>query len=340
MNLFVDNKSVKIVLFSLLICLFLGACSNNDKVKQSSENEKIKLVEEQDKIYVGLILDTLRDERWYKDKEAFENEIIEQGGNVKTLAANGLADVQLQQAELLIAEGVDVLVVVPYDGEAAAPIVELAHEAGIQVLSYDRLIRNSAVDYYISFDNVQVGELQAKEILKSVPSGNFVYIGGAKSDNNAVLLREGTMNILQPHIDSGDIKILFDEYTDNWEPSIAKKNVENLLQNSNEKIDAIIAANDGTAGGAIEALEAVQQAGNIPVSGQDAEKDALDRIKNGTQTMTVEKPINLIATQAATIAMQIAKGESIETDTTVNNGQEDVPTILLEPKIITKDVIK
>lgn len=340
MNLFVDNKKVKIVLFSLLICLFLGACSNNDKVKQSSENEKIKLVEEQDKIYVGLILDTLRDERWYKDKEAFENEIIEQGGNVKTLAANGLADVQLQQAELLIAEGVDVLVVVPYDGEAAAPIVELAHEAGIQVLSYDRLIRNSAVDYYISFDNVQVGELQAKEILKSVPSGNFVYIGGAKSDNNAVLLREGTMNILQPHIDSGDIKILFDEYTDNWEPSIAKKNVENLLQNSNEKIDAIIAANDGTAGGAIEALEAVQQAGNIPVSGQDAEKDALDRIKNGTQTMTVEKPINLIATQAATIAMQIAKGESIETDTTVNNGQEDVPTILLEPKIITKDVIK
>lgn len=340
MNLFVDNKKVKIVLFSLLICLFLGACSNNAKVKQSSENEKIKLVEEQDKIYVGLILDTLRDERWYKDKEAFENEIIEQGGNVKTLAANGLADVQLQQAELLIAEGVDVLVVVPYDGEAAAPIVELAHEAGIQVLSYDRLIRNSAVDYYISFDNVQVGELQAKEILKSVPSGNFVYIGGAKSDNNAVLLREGTMNILQPHIDSGDIKILFDEYTDNWEPSIAKKNVENLLQNSNEKIDAIIAANDGTAGGAIEALEAVQQAGNIPVSGQDAEKDALDRIKNGTQTMTVEKPINLIATQAATIAMQIAKGESIETDTTVNNGQEDVPTILLEPKIITKDVIK
>lgn len=339
MNTFAKNKWFKLVLFSLLISLLMTACSDRAVVKQTGADEKIKLVNDEEKVYVGFILDTLRDERWYGDKEAFENQIIDQGGNVKTLAANGLADVQIQQAELLIAEGVDVLVVVPYDGEAAAPIVELAHEAGIKVISYDRLIRNAAVDYYISFDNFQVGELQASEILKSVPSGNFVYIGGAESDNNAVLLRDGAMSVLQPHIDSGDINIIFDEYTENWEPSIAAEKIKNLLENFDGEIDAIIAANDGTAGGAIEALESVQLVGDIPVSGQDAENDALDRIKAGTQTMTVEKPMEVIAAQAAEMAMKIAAGEDIATDTTVNNGQEDIPTILLEPRVLTKDNI-
>lgn len=340
MSLLSNSKWIKLVLFIMSICLLVVGCSDRAVVQQPGADEKIKLVNDEEKVYVGFILDTLRDERWYGDKEAFENKIIDLGGNVKTLAANGLEDVQIQQAELLIAEGVDILVVVPYNGEAAAPIVELAHEAGIQVISYDRLIRNAAVDYYISFDNVQVGELQASEILKSVSSGNFVYIGGAQSDNNAVLLREGAMNVLQPHIDSGDIDIIFDEYTENWEPSIATENVKKLLTTFDGDIDAIIAANDGTAGGAIEALESVQLAGEIPVSGQDAENDALDRIKAGTQTMTVEKPVEVIAAQAAEMAMKIVAGEDIVTDTTVNNGQEDIPTILLEPQVITEDNIQ
>jgi len=339
-NLFAKNKWFKLLVFSLFICLLMTACSDSAVVKQSSEGESIKLVNDEEKVYVGFILDTLRDARWYGDKDAFENEVIDQGGNVKTLAANGLADVQIQQAELLIAEGVDVLVVVPYDGDAAAPIVELAHEAGIEVISYDRLIRNAAVDYYVSFDNVQVGELQATEILNHVPSGNYAYIGGAESDNNAVLLREGAMNVLQPHIDSGDINIIFDEYTENWEPSIAADNIKKLLESHDGPIDAIIAANDGTAGGAIEALESAQLAGEVSVSGQDADKEALERIKAGTQTMTVEKPMEVIAAQAAEMAIKLASGESISTDTTVNNGQEDIPTILLEPKVLTKDNIK
>src|SRR5690625_5246361 len=148
------------------------------------------------------------------------------------------------------------------------------------------------------------------------------------------------MNVLQPHIDSGDINIIFDEYTENWEPSIAADNIKKLLESHDGPIDAIIAANDGTAGGAIEALESAQLAGEVSVSGQDADKEALERIKAGTQTMTVEKPMEVIAAQAAEMAIKLASGESISTDTTVNNGQEDIPTILLEPKVLTKDNIK
>jgi simple sugar transport system substrate-binding protein/D-xylose transport system substrate-binding protein len=340
LKLFAKHRGFKLLVFSLFLCLIMVGCSDSATTKKSSEDKAIKLVDDEEKVYVGFILDTLRDERWYGDKEAFENEIVNLGGNVKTLAANGLTDVQIKQAELLIAEGVDVLVVVPADGEAAAPIVELAHEAGIKVISYDRLIRNAAVDYYISFDNIKVGEFQANEILKSAPTGNYVYIGGAESDNNAVLLREGAMNVLQPLVDSGDINIIFDQYTDNWDPAIAEQNMKEILSANGDQVDAIIAANDGTAGGVIQALESAQLAGQIPVSGQDAEQDALDRVKAGTQTMTVEKPVEVIATYAAEMAMKLVNGEDIQTDSTVNNGHEDIPAILLEPRILTKDDIK
>lgn len=337
MNLFTKNKTIKVIFLSLLICLMTAACSNSTVPKESTNTDTTKLVNDVDKVYVGFILDTLRDERWYSDKAAFEEEVIKLGGNVKTLAANGNDDVQIKQAELLIAEGVDVLVVVPHNGEIAAPIVDLAHQAGIKVISYDRLIRNADVDYYVSFDNIKVGEIQASEILKTVSSGNFVYIGGAESDNNAVLLREGTMNILQPLIDSGEIEVIFDQYTDDWAPELAMQNMQKLLESHNGEIDAIIAANDGTAGGVIEALAAVGLAGEIPVSGQDAENAAIDRIQAGTQTMTVQKPIEVISAKAAEMAVKVANGEEITTDTTINNGKTDIPSIMLESIAITKD---
>lgn len=337
MNLFTKNKAIHVLFLSLLVCIMTAACSNISVPKESSGHEKIKLVADKDKVYVGFILDTLRDERWYNDKEAFEKEVAKLGGNVKTLAANGLDDVQIKQAELLIAEGVDVLVVVPHNGEIAAPIVELAHQAGIKVISYDRLIRNAEVDYYVSFDNQKVGELQATEITKSVPTGNYVYIGGAESDNNAKLLRNGTMSVLQPLVDRGEIQIIFDQYTDDWDPSVATKNMQSILASHPGQIDAVIAANDGTAGGVIEALEGAGLAGIIPVSGQDAETEAINRIKAGTQTMTVQKPIEIIAAQAAQMAVKIATGETITTEVTVNNGEVEVPSILLESIAITKE---
>ncbi|WOD61458.1 substrate-binding domain-containing protein [Niallia taxi] len=313
---------------------FLAACSQT--TTENSE-PKMKLAQDDSKVYVGFSLDTLQEDRWYKDKEAFEKKVLELGGEVKTLAANGVDSVQIKQAELLIAEGVDVLVVVPHNAEVSAEIVDKAHKANVKVVSYDRLIKNADVDYYISYDNKKVGQLQAQEILKKQKKGNFAYIGGAETDNNAVLFREGAMEVLQPYIDKGDIKLVFDKYTDEWQPEIAETNMKQALKENNNNIQAVIAANDGTAGGVINALQAIGK--TIPVSGQDAEITGLKRILAGSQTMTVYKPIQVIAEDAAAIAMKAGKNEKIDTTATVNNGKNDVPSILLDPVAVTKSNI-
>ncbi|CAM4188825.1 sugar ABC transporter substrate-binding protein [Lederbergia lenta] len=334
------NKSKIIIGFFIGLTLLVNtACSNASLIEKSTASTNVKLTSDEKKIYVGFLLDTLKDERWYKDKALFEEHIVSLGGNVKTLAANGLDDVQIKQAELLIDEGADVLVVVPHDAEVSATIVKLAHKAGIKVISYDRLIRNAELDYYISFDNEKVGEIQATEVLNQVTKGSFAYIGGAESDNNAILFRQGAMNVLQPFIDKGEINLVYDQYTKEWEPKIAEKNMLEALKKGKNQIDAVIAANDGTAGGVIQSLSTIGLAGKIPVSGQDAELAGIHRIIEGTQTMTVYKPIPVLAAEAAEMAIKVGKGEQIDTNNKVNNGQIDVPSVLLEPVAVTKDNI-
>ncbi|WP_407941654.1 sugar ABC transporter substrate-binding protein [Metabacillus schmidteae] len=329
-------KKVIIGLMLTIVALVGGACSTKETMsKQASE----KLIKDESVPYIGFLLDTLEEERWYKDKQLFEDHVKSLGGQVKTLAANGSDAVQLKQAQLLIEEGVDVLVVVPHNAEEGAKIVEMAHNNKVKVISYDRLITKSELDYYISFDNKKVGVLQATEIVKHTPRGNFVYIGGAETDNNALLFREGAMSVLQPLIDKGDITLIAEQYTEEWNPENAKNNMKAILKKANNKVNAVVAANDGTAGGAISALSDVGLAGKVPVSGQDAELDGVKRLVTGTQTMTVYKPIPVIATQAAEMAFKVAKDEAISTDTTINNHKIDVPTILLEPTTVMKETI-
>ncbi|WP_338779795.1 substrate-binding domain-containing protein [Metabacillus sp. FJAT-52054] len=333
------HKNSQVCILFLIMLLFNSACTNQ-VADEPNKADRIKLVSDDGKPYIGFVLDTLKEERWYKDKALFEEKVVQMGGQVKTLAANGLDDIQIKQAELLIQEGADVLVVVPHNAEISGKIVEMAHKAGVKVISYDRLIKNSKVDYYISFDNEKVGELQASEVVKKVSKGNFAYIGGAESDNNAVLFREGAMKVIQPLIDKGDIKIVYDQYTDEWKPETAQENMQSALQQNSNQIDAVIAANDGTAGGVINALSSAGLSGNIPVSGQDAELMGVKRIVEGTQTMTVYKPITLLAEKVAEVAVKAAKGEKVATDRTVNNGEIDVPSILLDPIAVTKNNIK
>jgi D-xylose transport system substrate-binding protein len=283
------------------------------------------------KIKIGFSMDTLKEERWQRDRDMFVAKAKELGAEVIVQAANGDDALQVSQAENMLAQGVDILVVVPHNAEATARIVELAHKKNIKVISYDRLIKNSDVDLYISFDNVKVGELQAKAIVAKAPKGNYVYIGGAPTDNNAHLFRQGAMNVLKPLADKGDIKIAFDQFTDEWKPENALKHMENALTALKNDVQAVVAANDGTAGGAIQALAAQKLAGKVPVSGQDAELAALQRIVEGTQTMTVYKPIKLIAETAAQVAVDMAQGKQPSTNGKVNNGKIDVPSILLEP---------
>jgi D-xylose transport system substrate-binding protein len=289
------------------------------------------------KIRIGLSLDTLKEERWQYDRNLFVAKAKELGADVLVQAANSNDALQNSQAENLLTQGIHVLVVVPHNGKSAATIVEAAHKLGVPVIAYDRLILDSDLDLYISFDNVKVGELQAGYLVTRKPKGNYVLIGGAPTDNNAKLLRQGQMKVLEPYIKKGDIKIVGDQWANDWLPVEALKIMENNLTRNKNKVDAVVVSNDGTAGGAIQALAEQKLAGKVLVSGQDADLAACQRIVAGTQSMTVYKPIQRLAEKAAQVAVALAKKQGlIDATAPINNGKRDVPSVLLEPMQVDK----
>lgn len=292
----------------------------------------------EDKLVIGLSLGTLRSERWVQDRDHFVAHAQELGAEVIVYSANEDPDEQNRQAENLILQGVDVLVVVSEDSAKASAIVDVAHKAGIKVIAYDRLIQNPELDYYVSFDNVKVGESEAQKVLDVVSKGDFAYIGGSPTDNNAFLVKEGSMHVLQPYIDSGDINLVFDEFSDDWKQEVAYAHLKDYLK-THGSVDAVVAANDSTAAGAIQALEEVGLAGKVPVSGQDASLGAIQNIIAGKQTVSVYKPIRDLAYKAAEMAIVVAKGESYVTNSTVDNGGTATPAYLLDVVAVTKENI-
>jgi D-xylose transport system substrate-binding protein len=290
------------------------------------------------KIRVGVSLPTQAAERWVRDKERIEADFAKLGLDVKVQVANEDAGKQVAQCENMFARGIDVLIIAPHDAKGAATIVEKAHKEGVKVISYDRLILDADVDLYLSFDNVKVGEIQGQYITKLVPKGNYVLMAGAPTDNNAKLFRQGAMKYIQPLIDRGDIKVVADQWVKDWQNSEAMKIMENALTASRNKVDAVLAPNDGTAGGAIEALAAQGMAGKVRITGQDAELAAVKRILAGTQSMTVYKDTRALADAAVELAMKMGAGESVKSmiTGTVNNGKIDVPSVLLTPIAIDK----
>lgn len=292
------------------------------------------------KIKIGLSLDTLKEERWQHDRDMFVAKAKELGVDVLVQAANSNDALQNSQAENLLTEGVNVLVVVPHNGKSCATIVDSAHKLGVPVIAYDRMIMDSDVDLYVSFDNVQVGQLQADYLLKRKPKGNYVLIGGAPTDNNAKLFREGQMNILNPFIKHGDIKIIADQWADDWLPVKALQIMENALTQNHNQVDAVVVSNDATAGGAIQALAEQNLAGKVLVSGQDADLAGCQRIVAGTQSMTVYKPIKKLAERAAEAAVLMAKKQNpfgIDIPILISNGKKGVESILIEPIQVDKD---
>jgi D-xylose transport system substrate-binding protein len=288
-------------------------------------------------VVIGFSMDTLKEERWQRDRDLFVKHAEAAGARVLVQAANSDDALQNAQAENLLTQGVQVLVVVPHNAKTTATIVESAHKMGVPVIAYDRLIRDSDLDYYISFDAQRVGELQAEYAVKHKPKGNYVLIGGAPTDNNAVLVREGQMKVLKPSIEKGDIKVTADQWAKDWQPVEALKIMENALTRANNQVDAVVVSNDGTAGGAIQALGEQKLSGKVLVTGQDADLAACQRIVAGTQTMTIYKPIDALASKAAEIAVKLAKKEAISEPTRpLNNGRKDVPSILLEPIPVDK----
>ncbi|TNH05131.1 D-xylose ABC transporter substrate-binding protein [Testudinibacter sp. TR-2022] len=289
---------------------------------------------------IGMSIDDLRLERWQKDSSIFTQKAEALGAKVFVQSANGDDSAQISQIENMINRDVDVLVIIPHNGDVLSNVIAEAKRSGIKVLAYDRLINNADLDFYVSFDNEKVGELQAETIVSIKPKGNYFLMGGSPVDNNAKLFRQGQMNILQPLIDKGAIKVIGDQWVDSWLPEKALQIMENALTANNNNIDAVVASNDATAGGAIQALSAQGLSGKVAISGQDADLAAIKRIVEGTQTMTVYKPITKLADKAAEIAVGLAKDEKIESNANLNNGVKEVPSYLLDPIAVVKENIE
>ncbi|HEX7177416.1 MAG TPA: substrate-binding domain-containing protein [Pyrinomonadaceae bacterium] len=288
-----------------------------------------------EKVKIGFSMDTLKEERWQRDKEHVEQYAREAGADLEVQVANGDDAAQTKQCETMLTKGVDVLIVAPHNGVAAAAIVQMAKQRGVPVISYDRLIRNSDVDLYVSHQVEKMGEMQGQYAFEKVPRGNYVLIGGAQTDNNALLLRKGQLNVLQPAIDRGDIKVISDLYARDWLASEAQRITEDALTRAGGKVDAIVASNDGTAGGAIAGLPPAL-VGKVLVTGQDAALDGIQRIVEGKQTMTIYKPIKPLAKSAVDAAVQLARGEALSAPDRINNGKIDVPSILHAPQAVDK----
>jgi D-xylose transport system substrate-binding protein len=325
------NTLTKLILLCLTATLLFAAC-----VKGPEQGNTGRSAKQGGPVRIGISMDTLKEERWQRDKTLFEQRCKEVGAECEIQVANGDDAVQTKQCDNLLTKGVDVLIVAPHNGQIAASIVEAAHKQGVPVISYDRLIRNSDVDLYVAHQVVKIGQMQAQYALDHAPKGNYVLIGGSQTDNNALLLMDGQMSVLQPAVDRGDIKIVTKQFAREWLASEALRITEDALTKNNNDIQAIVASNDGTAGGAISALPP-QLIGKVLVTGQDAALDAVQRIVEGKQTMTVYKPIQPLAFSAVDAAIKLAHKEKVDTKDTINNGTKDVPSILHEPQVLDKN---
>lgn len=311
---------MKKTIIALSMLLVLGACGQ-------ASTKKV----------IGMSLDDLRLERWQKDRDYFTQEAKKLGFDVIAVSSDGDATKQSADIENLIAQGVSAIVIIPKDGDALAPVIAQARKDNIPVLAYDRLINNADLSYYVTFDLEKVGRMQAEGILDVTNKGRFYYLGGSPDDNNAFLFRKGAMDVLKPYIDRKEITLIGEQMVQSWLPDVALPIIENMLTAEKNNVAAIVAANDAIGGAAIQALRAQGLAGKVPVSGQDADLAALQRIARGEQAVTVYKPVKLLATEAAKIAVALANGETPTANASLNNKMKDVPTMYLEPIKVTKD---
>ncbi|HEY7626935.1 MAG TPA: substrate-binding domain-containing protein [Ilumatobacteraceae bacterium] len=290
---------------------------------------------------VGVSWNNYQEERWAKwDEPALKAAIEAGGGSYVSNDAKSSAETQASNVDNLISQGANVVVILAQDGTAIKPSVASAIAAGVPVIAYDRLIEDAGA-LYITFDNVEVGRMEAREDFKAVPKGNYVIIKGNKADANADFLRSGHEEIIGDAVKAGDITIVGETYTDNWDPAKAQTEMEQFLTANDNKVDAVLSENDGMAGGVVAALEAQGLAGKVPVSGQDGDQAALNRVALGTQTVDVWKDARELGTAAGTAAAALCKDKDVTkvagTAPFTTPGGVQVTSILLKPIPITKD---
>lgn len=310
------------LLFVLFVFVLMSACSSAPKEKR---------------LKIGFAMDTLKEERWQRDHDAFKAHCEKLNVECVITVADNKADKQANDVDNLLTQGVDALVIAPHDATQAASMVDKAKKQGVPVISYDRLINSDKIDAYISHQVPVIGKKIAEYALQKVPKGNYVMVYGASTDNNAVIMKKAELEVLQAAIDKKDIKVVADNFITDWRPDEALKMAENALTQNNDDIQAFVVSNDGMAGGVISALEKKGLAGKIVVTGQDAALDALQRIAEGKQTMTVYKPIVDLANAAVEAAVKLAKKEKLDTKPFMNDViKKEVPSILLEVTSVDK----
>jgi len=327
-----------LVVLTCLVSIVTGLVLSRSGAKPISTTQRARPL-------IGLSLDTLKEERWQRDRDNFVKNAGDLGADVKVQSANGDDVRQVSDVQALITEGVDVIVIAPHNGDAMAKAVRLAHDAGIPVLSYDRLIRNCDLDLYMTFDNFHVGELQAQFLVDALARSGpgkkrIIRLYGAKTDNNAAVFKAGQDKVLKPLLDSGAIEVVHEDWVDDWKPENAKKVANAGLNKAGHNFDAILASNDGTAGGAIQALIEEGLAGKVLVTGQDADLAACQRIVAGSQSMTIYKPLTNLAARAAEYAVKLAHRRPVIAAGSYDNGQIQVPTVLLDVIAVTKDNLR
>jgi D-xylose transport system substrate-binding protein len=286
---------------------------------------------------VGVSWSNFQEERWRVDEAALAAELERQGAIYVSADAQSSTEKQLADIESLIARGANALVIVAQDADAIRPAIALASAEGIPVIGYDRLIELPGV-FYISFDNVEVGRIQAREILKRVPGGSrIVFIKGSAQDPNANFVHGGQLEILRDAIERGDLVVVGDQYVDGWLPETAQRVMEQILTANENRVDAVVCSNDGMAGGVLAALMA-QGLEGLPLSGQDGDHAALNRVARGLQTVSVWKDARALGREAARVALELAAGRSVEGTRTWTHGPRGtaVDAILLEPIAITR----
>jgi D-xylose transport system substrate-binding protein len=286
---------------------------------------------------VGVSWSNFQEERWKTDEAAIKAELAKLGAKYVSADAGGSPEKQIADVDGLIAKGATSLIILAMDKDAIVPAIAKAKAKNLPVVAYDRLIEQPGV-FYITFDNKEVGREQARGVFKVRPKGNYVFIKGSPTDPNADFLREGQGEVLAAAIKKGDIKVVGEEYTEGWKPETAQKNMEQILTRNAGKVDAVVASNDGTAGGVIAALSARGMKG-VPVSGQDGDHAALNRVALGTQTVSVWKDARVLGREAAAAAVELAAGKKVEGAVTWADGEKKVPlqSKFLKPVPITRD---
>jgi D-xylose transport system substrate-binding protein len=323
------------LLFLLIAAVFAinctGPAQNNGSStsNQASSSKRLK---------IGFAMDTLKEERWVRDRDAFEAHCKKMDVECVITVADNRAEKQANDVDNLLTQGVDALVIAPSNATQAASMVEKAKAKGVPVISYDRLINSDQIDLYISHQVPVIGRKIAEYALQKVPEGNYVMVYGASTDNNAHIMKKAQLEVLQPAIDSGKVKIVADNFTPDWKPEEALKMAENALTQNGDNVQAFVVSNDGMAGGVVQALANKGLAGKVLVTGQDAAIDGLQRVAEGRQTMTIYKPIIPLASQAVEAAIKLAKKETLTTTPFMNDAlKKEVPAILLEVSVVDKD---